>query len=97
MSKICEYHDIDDPVCGKPATHISCMPYRDTPTCEEHTCRCAKPIVKKPYEPPKVTEVTLKELLDQKLSLETELKSEKTKNRLLHELIAQLAKDSSKL
>lgn len=33
------------PICGKPASFLSCMPYIRTPTCEEHKCRCAKPLV----------------------------------------------------
>lgn len=30
--------------CDQPATHYSCMPYVQTPTCAEHSCRCASPI-----------------------------------------------------
>jgi len=30
--------------CDKEATHVSCVPFVNTPTCEEHKCRCAKPI-----------------------------------------------------
>ena len=30
------------PVCDKPATHLSCAPYKDAPTCEAHKCRCAR-------------------------------------------------------
>lgn len=32
------------PICGKPATHISCVPYTGSHTCEEHKCRCSTPI-----------------------------------------------------
>jgi hypothetical protein len=32
------------PECGKPARWVSCMPLTDTPTCDEHKCRCAKPL-----------------------------------------------------
>jgi hypothetical protein len=33
------------PICGKPARFISCVPYNQTLTCEEHKCRCAKPLL----------------------------------------------------
>jgi hypothetical protein len=46
----CGYYVTDEndvrigPACGKPATSYSCMPLRDTPTCDEHKCRCARPL-----------------------------------------------------
>ena len=35
--------NIDGAECGAPATCISCVPLIDTPTCDAHKCRCAKP------------------------------------------------------
>jgi hypothetical protein len=32
------------PMCGKPATSVSCVPFLRTPTCDEHKCRCARPL-----------------------------------------------------
>lgn len=29
------------PDCGAPATHISCLPHSNSPTCELHKCKCA--------------------------------------------------------
>jgi len=52
---ICQYHELDEfdlfdgqvqvgtPAdCPNEATHVSCKPFLDTPTCEAHKCRCAK-------------------------------------------------------
>lgn len=47
---ICAWQPQDDngypfgPICGKPATHVSCIPYWNTKTCAEHKCRCARPL-----------------------------------------------------
>ncbi len=50
-SKTCIWREEDDDgigkpetTCGKPATHISCVPFVGSPTCEEHKCRCARSI-----------------------------------------------------
>lgn len=48
----CEYREWlpDDegqptgPVCGRPARWFSCAEYIDQPVCDEHRCRCRKPI-----------------------------------------------------
>jgi hypothetical protein len=53
----CRYHipEYYDPImgvthpgteadCDQEATHWSCQPYLGTPTCAEHSCRCASPI-----------------------------------------------------
>jgi hypothetical protein len=39
--------DAAGPECGKPATHLSCVPYLQAPSCEAHKCRCAKPVPNK--------------------------------------------------
>ncbi len=48
-SRTCIWREEDDDgigkpetTCGKSATHISCVPFVGSPTCEEHKCRCAK-------------------------------------------------------
>ncbi len=42
-----EYFPGEPPNCTNEATHISCQPLIDTPTCEAHKCRCAKRIERK--------------------------------------------------
>ena len=52
----CEHREWlpDDDYCGSgeqcpnEATHRSCVPFINTPTCKDHKCRCAKPLVKPP-------------------------------------------------
>lgn len=39
-----EMHPGTEADCEQEATHLSCMPYTDTPTCGGHACRCAKPL-----------------------------------------------------
>lgn len=32
------------PKCGAPAMWVSCVPFINTPTCQQHKCRCASRI-----------------------------------------------------
>lgn len=39
-----EYQSVGSgPQCTEVATHLSCVPHIDTPTCQKHKCRCNKP------------------------------------------------------
>ncbi len=37
-------HDASGEHCGAPASWLSCVPFVDAPSCDEHRCRCRKPI-----------------------------------------------------
>lgn len=51
--------------CGEPATHLSCTPEKDSPTCAEHKCKCAVPIGSSPTIPstPSGVSSVIKDLL----------------------------------
>jgi len=47
---VCRWQEVTNegglapPECTRPARWVSCVPFMQTPTCDEHKCRCAKPI-----------------------------------------------------
>lgn len=56
--RLTEYDDNGDELglepmsCTADATHLSCIPFVGTKTCEKHKCRCAKPLTPKRKEKP---------------------------------------------
>jgi len=44
LPEIDDAGNLGDTYCGKPVKWVSCKPFDGTLTCDEHKCRCAKPI-----------------------------------------------------